>query len=176
MKYITSVNDDQFEIEINDEVHVTVDGVEYQIDFQAVGNRPLYSLLIGGKSYEAYVEAVEDGWQVLHRGNLYHVQVEDERAQRLATLGGIKSSFTRGEYQLKAPMPGMVVEIPVEVGQTVSQGEVLVILESMKMQNELKSPCSGIVTHVRVTLGDSIEHNQVLMLILAEGLKDDSSS
>ena len=171
MKYITAVNDDHFEIEINDEVHVTVDGVQHQIDFQAVGNRPLYSLLIGGNSYEAYVEAVDDGWQVLHRGNLYHVQVEDERAQRLATLGGIRSSITRGEYQLKAPMPGMVVEIPVEVGQTVSQGDLLVILESMKMQNELKSPCDGIVTHVRAALGDSIEHNQVLVLISAEAIE-----
>ena len=171
MKYITTVNDHQFEIEINDEVYVTVDGVQHQIDFQAVGNRPLYSLLIGGNSYEAYVEATEDGWQVLHRGNLYHVQVEDERAQRLATMGGIRSSFVRGEYQLKAPMPGMVVEIPVEVGRTVSQGELLVILESMKMQNELKSPCDGVVTRVRATLGDSIEHNQVLVVISGESIE-----
>ena len=68
-------------------------------------------------------------------------------------------------------MPGMVVEIPVEVGQTVSQGDLLVILESMKMQNELKSPCDGIVTHVRAALGDSIEHNQVLVLISAEAIE-----
>ena len=165
MKYITAVNDDHFEIEINDEVHVTVDGVQHQIDFQAVGNRPLYSLLIGGNSYEAYVEAVDDGWQVLHRGNLYHVQVEDERAQRLATLGGIRSSITRGEYQLKAPMPGMVVEIPVEVGQTVSQGDLLVILESMKMQNELKSPKAGKINEINVTENQAVNNEDPLLIV-----------
>ena len=165
MKYITTVNDHQFEIEINDEVYVTVDGVQHQIDFQAVGNRPLYSLLIGGNSYEAYVEAAEDGWQVLHRGNLYHVQVEDERAQRLATMGGIRSSFVRGEYQLKAPMPGMVVEIPVEVGRTVSQGELLVILESMKMQNELGSPQAGRISQINVSENQAVNNEDPLLVV-----------
>ncbi|MDP6226049.1 MAG: biotin/lipoyl-containing protein [Anaerolineales bacterium] len=167
MKYITVVDEREFEIEINDDLHMTIDGVRHELDFQAVGNRPLYSLLIGGHSYEAYVEAGEDGWQVLHRGNLYQVQVEDERAQRLAQLGGGGPAVAGGEYHLKAPMPGLVVTVPVEEEQVIAQGELLVILESMKMQNELKAPRDGLVTRVRVQPGDSIEQNQVLMVISA---------
>ncbi len=165
MKYTTAVNEREFEIEINDDRHVTVDGVRQEIDFQAVGNRPLYSLLIGGYSYEAYVEAGDDGWQVLHRGNLYQVQVEDERAQRLAQRGGGGPAVAGGEYHLKAPMPGLVVTVPVEKGQAIAQGELLVILESMKMQNELKAPRDGLVTRVRVQPGDSIQQNQVMVVL-----------
>ena len=167
MKYVTTVNERRFEMEINDDRHLTVDGVLHEIDFQAVGNRPLYSLLIGGHSYEAYVEVTEDGWQVLHRGNLYQVCVDDERAQRLAQLGAGRPAVPSGEHQLKAPMPGLVVTVPVAEGQTIAQGELLVVLESMKMQNELKTPCDGVVTDVRVQPGDSIEHNQVLVVISA---------
>ena len=167
MKYVTVVNDRKFDIEINDERHVTVDGVRHEIDFQPVGNRPLYSLLIGGRSYEAYVEAGDEGWQVLHRGSLYQVHVEDERAQRLTQLGGGRPTVPGGEHYLMAPMPGMVVTIPVMEGQAIAEGELLVILESMKMHNELKSPCDGVVARIRAQPGDSIEHNQLLVVISA---------
>ena len=50
MKYVTTVNERKFEIVINDDRNLTVDGVRHEIDFQAVGNRPMYSLLIGGHS------------------------------------------------------------------------------------------------------------------------------
>jgi biotin carboxyl carrier protein len=68
-----------------------------------------------------------------------------------------------GEYHLKAPMPGMVVAVPVEEGQKVERGADLVILESMKMQNELKAPREGTVTHVRVRPGDRVDQNQILI-------------
>ena len=62
-------------------------------------------------------------------------------------------------------MPGMVVAIPVEVGQSVGKGENLIILESMKMQNELKAPREGSITGIRVKPGDSVDQNQVLLTL-----------
>ena len=70
-----------------------------------------------------------------------------------------------GEYHLKAPMPGMVVSILVEEGQEIEQGQVLLILESMKMQNELKSPRAGTVGRVRVKPGESVEQRQTLLSV-----------
>jgi biotin carboxyl carrier protein len=70
-----------------------------------------------------------------------------------------------GEFTLAAPMPGMVVAIPVEVGQSVEKGDNLIILESMKMQNELKAPRGGKVSGVRVSPGDSVDLNQVLLTL-----------
>jgi biotin carboxyl carrier protein len=63
-------------------------------------------------------------------------------------------------------MPGLVIAIPVVEGQSVAQGDVLVILESMKMQNELKSPRAGKISRVRVKEGDSVERRQTLLSVV----------
>jgi biotin carboxyl carrier protein len=62
-------------------------------------------------------------------------------------------------------MPGMVVSIPVEEGQQIEKGDVLLILESMKMQNELKAPRAGTVGRLRVKPGESVEQRQTLLSI-----------
>jgi 3-methylcrotonyl-CoA carboxylase alpha subunit len=70
-----------------------------------------------------------------------------------------------GEFSLKAPMPGLVVAVPVAEGETVSKGQNLVILESMKMQNELRAPRDGVVQRVRVKAGERVEQNQLLVTL-----------
>ncbi len=166
MKYVTTINDKSYVIEINDDRRVIVDGVEYAVDFESVSGQPVYSLLIDGRSYEAYVyqnEAADD-WQVLIRGDLFTALVEDEREKRLRAAAGAASGSS-AEYNLRAPMPGLVVAVPVAEGQTVQKGDILVVLESMKMQNELKCPREGNVTRVKVKAGDNVEHNQVLVTV-----------
>ena len=71
----------------------------------------------------------------------------------------------RGEYLMRAPMPGLIVAIPVEEGQAVAKGDVLVILESMKMQNELRSPKEGVVSRIRVQEGDSVEQKTPMLSV-----------
>ena len=107
----------------------------------------------------------EDQWEVLLRGILYPVVVEDEREKRLRSSYG-SGPTNSGEFYLKAPMPGLVISILVEEGMQVSQGDVLVILESMKMQNELKTPKDGVVSRVRIKNGDSVERKQTLMSVV----------
>jgi biotin carboxyl carrier protein len=164
MKYVTTIANHDFIVEIIDEQHVIVDGVNYHVDFDAVSDQPVYSLLVDGESYEAYVYQREDGWEVLLHGAQYPAIVEDERERRLraAARGTVAQ---RGEYHLKAPMPGLVVSIPVEPGQEIQEGDVLVILESMKMQNELKSPRSGKVTRILVSTGDRVDQRQTLVSV-----------
>jgi len=164
MKYITTVEGKQFLVEIIDEKHISVDGKIYGIDFESVSGQPVYSLIVDGKSHESYVQREDESWQVLLRGRLYPVTVEDEREKRLrvAAGGGVSES---GEFHLKAPMPGLVVAVPVSEGQTVKKGEVLIILESMKMQNELKSPRDGIVNRIKVKAGESVEQKQPLLSV-----------
>ncbi len=164
MKYITTVGEREFLVEIIDEHHVSINGKTYEVDFVSVNDQPVYSLIADGKSHEAYVRESDEGWQVLLRGRLYPVKVEDEREKRLraAAGGGVAES---GEFHLKAPMPGLVVAVPVTEGQPVKKGQVLVILESMKMQNELKSPRDGIVSRVRVRAGESVEQKQPLLSV-----------
>jgi biotin carboxyl carrier protein len=164
MKYITTVEDKQFLVDIIDDKHVSVDGKIYEVDFESVSGQPVYSLIVDGKSHEGYVAQAEDNWQVLLRGRLYPITVEDEREKRLRSAAGGGVAET-GEFHLRAPMPGLVVAIPVEEGQPVKKGQVLLILESMKMQNELKSPRDGTIGRVRVKPGETVEQKQTLLSV-----------
>lgn len=162
MKYIASVEDQSFEVEIRPNDQLVINGVPVQADFQSVANQPVYTLLLNGESFEALVYPSDRGVQVLLRGRLFDFMVEDERQRRLRqSSSGV--TIQSGEYQLKAPMPGMVVVVPVEEGQEIQSGDDLVILESMKMQNELKAPRDGIISRVRVKAGDNVDQNQVLL-------------
>jgi len=162
MKYITTIANHEFEIEIVDERHIRIGNRLLQVDFESVSGQPVYSLILDGKSYESFVYQGDEDWQVLLRGRLYPVTVEDEREKRLraAAGGGVAES---GEFLLRAPMPGLVVAVTVSEGQEVGKGHVLAILESMKMQNELKSPRAGKVERIRVKAGESVEQKQTLL-------------
>jgi pyruvate carboxylase subunit B len=70
-----------------------------------------------------------------------------------------------GEATVKSPMPGLIISVPVREGQEVEKGDKVIILESMKMENELHSPRNGIVNHVYVEEGDSVEKDQLLATI-----------
>lgn len=165
MRYITTVEGKQFLVEIIDEKHVNVDGKVYEVDFESVSGQPVYSLIVDGKSHEGYAARGDDDWQVLLHGRLYPITVEDEREKRLRSAAGGGVAET-GEFHLRAPMPGLVVAVPVEEGQAVKRGQVLVILESMKMQNELKSPRDGTVERLRIKAGDAVEQKQTLLSVM----------
>ena len=165
MKYITTVDEKEYLVEIVDEKHITINGKIYEVDFESVSGQPVYSLIVDGKSHESYVQQGEDNWQVLLRGRLYPVTVEDEREKRLRAAAG-SGVAESGEFLLKAPMPGLVVAIPVEEGQEIRKGQVILILESMKMQNELKSPRDGTIGRIRVRAGESVEQKQTLLSVM----------
>ena len=165
MKYITTIDKKEFTVDIIDDHHVSINDKVFEVDFELVNGQPVYSMLIDGQSYEAYVYPVEDEWQVLLFGRQYPLKVENEREKRLrSSVGGKVQEL--GEFQLKAPMPGLVVAVPVDEGQQIEKGQVLVILELMKMQNELKSPRAGKIERIKVKAGESVEQRQLLLSVI----------
>ena len=165
MKYITTLHDREYLVEITDESHIQVDGRCYEVDFHAIGDRSLYSLLVDGHSYEAYVYPNDEGWEVILQGRLYPVKVEDEREKWLR-LAAESTLVHHAEFLLKAPMPGSIIALPVQEGQVVDKGQVLAILESMKMQNELRSPRKGTVSRVRVKIGENVQQKEILLSVI----------
>jgi biotin carboxyl carrier protein len=163
MKYVTTIDNQDFAIEVVDERHIRIGERLLEVDFEPVSGQPVFSLILDGKSYEAFVYQGEEDWEVLIRGKQYQVKVEDEREKRLKTAGG--SGVSGGEFHLKAPMPGLVVAVLIEEGQEVKKGQVMLILESMKMQNELKAPRDGVMGRVRVKAGESVEQRQTLLSV-----------
>lgn len=165
MRYISTIDGREFDIEIMDDHHVRIGGRVIAVNFESVSGQPVYSLILDGKSFESFVYESDDEWQVLLRGRQYQVKVEDEREKRLkaAAGGGVAEG---GEFHLKAPMPGLVVAIPVSEGQEIQKGQVLVILESMKMQNELKAPRDGVIQRIKVKAGETVEQKQTLLSVI----------
>lgn len=165
MKYDVVVGKHTYSIMIKQSGQVFVDGEPVVIDFGVVGDGGLYSLLVNNESFEALVEEQEGVWQVMMRGNLYEVQVIDERMQLLKARSQSLAPDS-GEVPIKAPMPGLVVSVPVEPGQEVAAGQKVIILESMKMENELKAPRAGRIERINVKAGDNVEKNQALVVIV----------
>lgn len=162
MKYIAEVDGLEFPVEILDEHHILFGKEVLDVDLAAVSGQPLYSLIVKGESFEGYVYPDEVGWQVILLGRSYSVNIEDEREKRLRTSENNYINPGR-EFTLKAPMPGLAIDVPVAEGQLVEKGQILVILESMKMQNELRAPIGGKVVRLRIKAGESVQQKQILL-------------
>lgn len=163
MKYVTTINNKSFEIEIQPDGSLLVNGERRAVDFRALGPA-MYSILAQNVSHELTIEQREGEVEVLMRGRLYTSKVLDERALLMAQRSGGLAAES-GELKLKSPMPGLIVAVRVESGQEIKAGQTVVILESMKMQNELKAPRDGMVSNVHVQPGQTVEQNKVLVTI-----------
>jgi len=164
MKYITTVGQEQFTIDINQQGQVAIDEQIINADMQKMPDTTMYSIIIDGKSHDIRLNEGNGVYIVQFGGEIFEIVVEDERTRRLAGLkkGPADSS---GEVIIKAPMPGVVVEVAVKEGDEVEQGQIILILESMKMQNEFKAPRAGKVHAIRVVPGDKIDQNAVMITI-----------
>ena len=94
--------------------------------------------------------------------NIYAISLKDKMDILLEKMG-IDMSVTQAVNDLKAPMPGLVLDILVKEGQEIKKGDQLAILEAMKMENVLKAAGEGIVKSIEVVKGDSVEKNQILI-------------
>ena len=133
------------------------------------------ALLVDNGSYEVLIEEQGREIRVLLEGKLYIVRVEGKRRQRLLELVTPRT-MPKGKLSIRPPMPGMVVSVPVKTGEAVSAGQVLVILESMKMENELRAPQDGVIQAINVTAGDFVIGDQVLLVVERAAQADDESN
>ena len=163
MKYITIINNEKYEINIDKDGGILVNGEPRDVDFLNLGGS-LYSVITQNQSLEVVIDDEDNTIEVMMNGRLYETQVLDERALLMAQRrGGLGSN----SGEVHSPMPGLIVQVTVEKGQTVKQGQTVVILESMKMQNELKAPVEGTVSAIHVEAGQSVDKNAFLIEIEA---------
>lgn len=90
------------------------------------------------------------------------VKLKDKNDLLLEKLG-LNQNQSAQLKEIKAPMPGLILEMKVEPGDEVKKGDVVLILEAMKMENIIKSPGDGVVKSIKAELGESVEKNQVLI-------------
>ena len=163
MKYYSRVGQNEYEIEIIDG-KVLIDGEAIEVDLRQSGAPELYSLLYNGRSFEMLIEAERFNYGVTLRGERFDVQVEDERTRRL-NIGRKMVAVPEGELAVSAPIPGLVVKVLVEVGQSVVDEQPLVLLEAMKMENEIRAVRNGVVKAIVCVPGQRVEQNAVLIVL-----------
>ena len=139
----------RYGIKIDDNEEVQVDAIRPVDD--------VLSLLYQGRSWEAGLVEIEDGYEVEVVGLRHEFEVMDPRKKALRMAEGA------GERTLKTQMPGRVVRILVAEGESVEEGQPVIVVEAMKMENELKSPVSGSVQRLCVEEGDQVQARSTLI-------------
>ncbi len=141
---------------------VTLDGATVHVDAVASGPT-IYSIIEDGRQFEAMVdERGTHGFDVLVGGRLFHLESVDERTQMFAGSAAIVAT---GPQTVVAEMPGKVVKVNLAAGAAVGEGEGVVIVEAMKMENEIPSPIDGIVVEIAVSEGQTVEAGDVLFMV-----------
>jgi biotin carboxyl carrier protein len=123
-----------------------------------------FSLIVGARSYRCDVEVGKEGrLNVLVGETVYPLEILDERKLRVRRASG---KFTlEGPQRIDAPMPGKVTRVLVHAGDEVQEGQGLVVVEAMKMENELKSPKAGKVTELHAVEGSAVESGAKLVVV-----------
>ncbi|HET6568089.1 MAG TPA: biotin/lipoyl-containing protein [Rhodothermales bacterium] len=172
---MTSANGDAvpggtFRAEVGGEVYdvrfegerLFVNGVRAEVSFEEVG-AGYFSLLVDGQSLGLAISRAPDGSvRVIAGGREIAVRVSDEQDLLFEKLGVGKAGAAM-RREVHAPMPGLVLSVHVEPGQTVSAGEGLLVLEAMKMENELKAPADGKIRSVPVRAGEAVVKGQLMV-------------
>jgi acetyl/propionyl-CoA carboxylase alpha subunit len=146
---------------IERKVLCVIDGTDVEAD--AVEIAPgFYSILIGGRSLDARVEPFGGELRIRVGSNEYNARVRDPRKWERNHRGPAASE---ARQHVAAPMPGRVVRVLVRVGDAVSVGQGLVVVEAMKMQNEVRSPKAGVVERLLVTEGQALNAGDAIAVI-----------
>lgn len=167
MKYAVTIRGRTFEVEIHGG-QARVDGDVVHAVLRAVPGSPLRLLMLpdGARTYA--LSRRDGGWVVHAGGEVWDADVVDERTRRLREVAG-GAHAGGGQVAVKAPMPGRVIRVEVEAGDRVRQGQGVVVLEAMKMENELAAPIAGRVTAVHAQAGAAVTKGTVLVEVAAEG-------
>jgi biotin carboxyl carrier protein len=163
MMYVVEVNGRRLNVEIHDG-HAIVDGVKYLVSMQTVAGTPVRIVGVNDAVHRVVLrERVARGrYRMWLDGHRYDAEALDSRARAIRDMQASVAKPS-GPAPLRAPMPGLIVQLRVKVGDTVTAGAGLVVMEAMKMENELRTVAAGKVRAVHVTVGAAVEKGALLV-------------
>lgn len=153
--FLLDVNAGQYTFQLTDADNITLNDSDVNNQIILDNNK---SKLVSVKEVNHELKR----YQIQIDGRTYQVQILDAVDQQILKMN-LKSKKSNQLKELRAPMPGLVRQVNVQVGDQVDSGDALFILEAMKMENVLKSPVNGIVSDIFVKPGESVEKNQILL-------------
>lgn len=143
---------------------IYIDDSPHTWDLSQLSNHQ-FQILKNDKVYNAELVQVSDGQKefiIKLNGKLISLAIKDSMDLLLEKLG-IEHDIENVVKDVKAPMPGLIIDIALKTDQEVKKGDTLLILEAMKMENVIKSPTNGIISKVHIKKGESVEKNQILV-------------
>lgn len=165
MHYKISTGDTEFDVETSGAGGTSgiVNGNKYTLDLLKNGDQ--LHIIKDNRSYTISLvqgDFEQGEYRLMVNNREYTLTAKDRFGLLLEELG-MQDLGASAINDLKAPMPGLVLDIPVAEGQEVAKGEALVVLEAMKMENVLKAETEGVVKNVNVSKGEAVEKNHILI-------------
>ena len=167
MKVSAKINNNdsvEFIPEVKNPLQGLLNNEKFEIEITKKNNNELI-ISRDGKKHVARLLAIDSENKTITLkidGDRFEVKLTDEYDTLLQSLG-MDAASTKKVNELKAPMPGVVVDILVSIGDLVTKDDPLVVLEAMKMENMLKSPSDGVISSINIKKGDTVEKNRVLV-------------
>ncbi|MXW17542.1 MAG: biotin/lipoyl-binding protein [Gemmatimonadetes bacterium] len=174
-RYVVSLLGERHDVEVRSDGTVLIDGRPARASLastnsaQSAGRERVqgigdgYSLLLDGASFALRAHGGRGGaWHLELDGRCVSAEVLDPRAHRIRRLSA-KAGADSKVAPLRAPMPGLVVQVAVDEGQEVEAGDTVLIVEAMKMENELRAPAAARVKRLLAAPGDAVEKGQLLV-------------
>ncbi len=168
MKYFISVNGHDHEVSLTErlgELIVEVDGEPMDLVYEEVDKLGQVLAIAGDTSFGVSIEGDSSKAGITIAGHFYDVEIEDERER--AAHAAARAAGAGGGI-VKSVMPGIVVSLLVKEGDTVEEGQALLVLEAMKMQNEISAPVAGVVKRVHVRESEAVSAGAKLVEIQSE--------
>jgi biotin carboxyl carrier protein len=166
MRYIAIISGREIPVEISREKNrycLTIENKSFTVDAFRPRSQSL-AMLIEGKSYEVGLEKKNgNSFSVYLFNDTVELQLID--AKKFQAAESVRPAGASGPLKIQAPMPGKIVKVAVQEKSTVKEGDSLLIMEAMKMQNELKAPKSGTVSRIQVREGQPVSLSQTLMIL-----------
>ncbi|WP_121964312.1 acetyl-CoA carboxylase biotin carboxyl carrier protein subunit [Myroides sp. N17-2] len=154
-----------YQLKVNaDTVFESNDLLHSDINVSQVGTSA-YHALKNNRSYDVEIlsnQFTDKNYTVSVNGNTYSINIQTELDKLINQLGFSLNS-AKQVNSIKAPMPGLILDILVEVGQEVAENDHLLILEAMKMENNLSSPRAGVIKSINIAKGATVDKGLVLI-------------
>ncbi|MGD2176248.1 MAG: biotin/lipoyl-binding protein [Anaerolineae bacterium] len=171
-KYTVDVHGDVFDIEVGRGGWAWVNQEPYEVDFRHLGGNGEYSLLMSNRSYEIHVADRDNGHRwVTVGGRRYRTRLQLGRSAcrngpEDAPDGGLRpQEGPTSRVEIRAPLPGLLVELHVREGEHIEEQQVVAVLESMKMNLELRAPGAGVVRDVCAAPGRQVAQDDMLVVV-----------
>jgi len=163
VRYRINVEGQTFEIDVKRNGQVWVNAQSIEVDLKHIHGLQLYSLLVDHRSFEAHVDpGGDEEQQVLIAGRPYKACLQGIQQPSTENTAWVQA---KGSKEITAPLPGWLSEIRVSDGQLVKVGDVVAVMESMKMSLELRAPHAGVVHLVNSNVCREVTQGEILAVI-----------